>query len=205
MQDTQIIHAPISSADELRKMCTLSDNQLAARLAEIRKDILPHVHKSEAVEDGYDLELSDVPGLRAKIERVITLERECCEGLQFELSDAPQPGQLHLEIRGVNPQAQTLSQLFGETKTRGENIPQRSPLRRMLSSAGIGLVGSFVIFCVLPISLAAVLGASATAYVAKLDSLPVLAVAAIAFGGMAWWFQRQRSTLKGKEGKGCGC
>lgn len=194
------------SSDALRDMCTLSNDQLTVRLAEIRRDIVPHVQQAHRLPDGVALELNNTPGLRAKIERVITLERECCAGLQFGLSDTTQTGGLGLEIRGVDPDAESLKQLFSgiEGETQGE--VQGGRIRGVLRSAGTGIVGSVFLFCILPMGLTGLFGVSATAYLAQLDSLPVLSVAAMVFAGAAWWWQR-RSGLKTREagGRGCGC
>ncbi len=150
--------------------------------------------------------LDNTPGLREKIERGIGLERECCAGLQFGLSDRTQTGSLRLEIRGVDPSAESLKQLFGEMETGGKEEVGGRRTRGILRSAGVGIFGSFFLLCVLPIGLAGLFGASATAYLAQLDSLPVLSGAAMIFAGAAWWWQ-QRSGLKTGEtsGTGCGC
>ncbi len=206
MQHTETIATPHNSSDALRDMCTLSDDQLTVRLAEIRRDIVPHVRQTHRLQDGVALELNNTPGLRAKIERVIALEQECCAGLQFALSDTPQTGDLRLEIRGVDPSVQSLQQLFAGAESGAAQESRGGRIRGVLSSAGIGIVGSFLLLCVLPIGLVGLLGASATAYLAKLDSLPVLSAAAIVFAGAAWWWQR-RPRLKTEEanGRGCGC
>ena len=62
-------------------MCTLSDDQLATRLAEIRCEVLPHIRKTQKLEDGLVLEFNDTPNLKAKVERLVALEQECCAGL----------------------------------------------------------------------------------------------------------------------------
>ncbi len=201
-ETTQIFGSP---AGGLEEMCTLPPDQLASRLAEVRRDVLPYVRKTDKLEDGYVLEFSGAPGLKARVERLIALERECCEGLQFDLSEEPQAGGLRLEVRGIDPEDGILKQLFSGSE-RGLGVPLRgSFLRRALSSAGIGIGGTFLLFCVLPIGLAGLLGASATAYLAKFDSLPALSAAAVVFGGAAWWHQRRRPTPKGEEGRGGGC
>jgi hypothetical protein len=187
-------------------MCTLSADQLTVRLAEIRRDIVPYVQHTHRLQDGVALELNNTPGLREKIERVIGLEHECCEGLQFALSDADQTGGLRLEIRGVDPSSESLKQLFGGLENEAKGEAQGGRIRGVLSSAGVGIAGSFFLFCVLSIGLAGLFGASATAYLAQLDSLPVLSGAAMIFAGAAWRWQR-RSGLKTEEasGRSCGC
>jgi hypothetical protein len=83
--------------------CTLSTDRLAERLAWIRSQILPHAVRTERLESGVAWELDAAPGLAAKLDRLIELERECCEGIAFERAASPTPGCLRLEVRGVDP------------------------------------------------------------------------------------------------------
>lgn len=147
MQHAETITVPDNSSDALRDMCTLSDDQLTVRLAEIRRDIVPHVQQTHRLQDGVALELNNTPGLRAKIERFIGLERECCVGLQFGLSDATQTGGLRLEIRGVDS-AEILEQLFSGMGDRAKEESQGGRIHSVLRSAGVGIFGSFFLFCV---------------------------------------------------------
>jgi hypothetical protein len=52
MQHAETITVPDNSSDALRDMCTLSDDQLTVRLAEIRRDIVPHVQQTHRLQDG---------------------------------------------------------------------------------------------------------------------------------------------------------
>ena len=207
MQKSEAIQTSNNPAGAVPDMCRLSDDQLTTRLAEIRRDVLPHIRKTHKLEDGLVLEFNDTPNLKAKVERLVALEQECCAGLRFELQERPQPEGLKLEIRGIDPQSGTVEQLLAGIQSNAETPSQGSRLRRVLSSTGIGVAGAFFVFCVLPIGLAALLGASATAYVAKLDNPLLLSVGAIVFGGAAWWFQKRRSTAQseGSGSDGCGC
>ena len=67
MQETLTHQTSGRSPDSLRDMCTLSNDQLAVRLTEIRQDILPHVRQTHSLTDGYLLELHAASGLREKI------------------------------------------------------------------------------------------------------------------------------------------
>lgn len=207
MQKSEAIQTSGNPAGAVRDMCTLSNDQLTSRLAEMRRDILPHIRKTHTLEDGLVLEFRDTPNLKAKVERLVALEQECCAGLRFELQEKPQPEGLKLEIRGIDPQSGTFEQLLAGIENNAQAPSQGSRLRRILSSTGIGVAGAFVVFRLLPIGLAALLGASATAYVAKLDNPLLLSVGAIVFGAAAWWFQKRRSTAQseGSGRGGCGC
>ena len=120
------------------------------------------------------------------------------------LSDTAQAGGLRLEIRGVDPRSEILTQLFGTGQAQIPAVSQGRGMKRFLRSAGIGVAGSFLLCCALPIGLVGLLGAGATVYLGKLESLPVLAAATLIFGGLAWWWHPQ-PTLKETDGKGSGC
>jgi hypothetical protein len=85
--------------------CTLSTDRLAERLAWIRSRILPHAVRMERLAAGVAWELDAAPGLADELERLIALERECCEGIAFERMSSATPGRLRLEVRGVDPDA----------------------------------------------------------------------------------------------------
>ena len=137
MQRTGIRQTPNGRMGELEARRTLTPDQLTIRLAEIRRDVLPHVRKTERLEDGYVFERNGTPEPRARVERLIALERECCGGLQFDLGQGPQAAGLRLNIRGIDPQAGTLEQLLAGIE-RGLRTPlRRIFLRRTLSSTGI--------------------------------------------------------------------
>ncbi len=82
--------------------CTLSPEALAARLAWIRDEILPHVLETTSLERGLAFELAAAPGLAERIDRLVRLERECCTGLVFERVASRAPGRLRLEVRNAN-------------------------------------------------------------------------------------------------------
>ena len=58
---------PVGAAGD---MCRLSDDQLTTRLAEIRRDILPHIRKTHNLEDGLVLEFNETPNLKTKVEKL---------------------------------------------------------------------------------------------------------------------------------------
>ena len=85
--------------------CALSGDALADRIAWLAREILPHVSVVAPIEGGVAVELAEVPGLAAKLDRLIELERACCPGLRFERSARRDPGRLRLEVRGLDPRA----------------------------------------------------------------------------------------------------
>jgi len=111
MQKSEAMQTSGDLAGAVRDMCRLSDDQLTTRLAEIRRDILPHIRKTHNLEDGLVLDFNDTPNLKTKFERLGALEQECCAGLRFEFQKRPQSEGLKLKIRGIEPQAGTFEQL----------------------------------------------------------------------------------------------
>ncbi len=95
-------------------ICTLSEKDLGERMAWIRDEILPHAHRTERLESGFAWDLVMAPGLAAKLDRLIALERECCSGIVFERSEASVSGRLRLEVRGIDPEAPVFRALHAQ-------------------------------------------------------------------------------------------
>jgi hypothetical protein len=81
--------------------CSLPNDELRNRLAWIRSEILPHATRSERLENGRAWEFGRSPDVRAKLERLVELERACCSGLHFDLEDGP--ASLRLTVEGIDP------------------------------------------------------------------------------------------------------
>ena len=166
------------------EVCTLSADGLDGRLAWVRSEIMPHALSSERSRDGIAWELEDVPGLAAKLDRLIDLERECCSDIVFEHRTSPTPGRRLFEVRGINAAGFATLQLDASGPRR-----LGGPLAR---AAGIGTLLSLLVCCVLPIAAAAVLGATTAAAFASLDDPWVIAGAAALFGAAAFGWQVRR-------------
>ncbi len=95
-------------------VCTLSAGGLEERLAWIRAEILPHAVASEPSPDGIAWELEEAPGLVAKLDRLVALERECCSGIVIEHGPSPVAGRRRLEMRGIDPRAAVFASLQGD-------------------------------------------------------------------------------------------
>ena len=93
------------------EICTLPATGLAGRLAWIRAEILPHAVSSEPSADGIVLQLDDAPGLAAKLDRLVELERDCCSGIAFEHAPGPGAGRWRLVVHGIDPQASVFKSL----------------------------------------------------------------------------------------------
>lgn len=169
--------------------CSLSQPAFEDRLAWIRAEVLPHVQEREVLDDGVAWRFADEPELRAKLERLVALESDCCnsDAIRFELH-APSGHDLRLEVHGVDP---------GHPLLRGP-AADAGRVARVAKAGGLGAVGAFVLFCVVPMGIAAIAGAAVAAPLAGLESPFTLAAGSLAFGAVAWWMLRRR-----EAGKAC--
>ena len=171
--------------------CTLTPPEFGERLRWIREEILPHAKGREALEGGAAWRFEAGPSMRAKLERLVALESDCCDPdeIRFVLHEEPATGGLRLEVHGIDPE----SMLLATTPAAGE---RSSALKRVLKAGGTGAVGSVVVFCVLPIGIAAIAGASVAAPLAGLESPATLAGGSLVFGAAAWWLLRRREARR---------
>lgn len=159
-------------------ICSLPPDDLQGRLAWIRAEILPHALGRERLEDGVAWELADAPGLAAKLDRLVALERACCGGVVFAHRPGRRAGRRRLEVRGVDPDARVFA----------------APGARASRAGGLGALASLFVCCVLPAVIAAALGASLAAPLASLDHPTVIGATAVAFAaGALAWERRRRS------------
>ena len=86
---------------DIRAICDLSDEDLEARRAQLREDLVPQVRGREELSDGLALFFDATPEMREELDAFIAFESECCPELGFSLRDAS--GALRLEIRGLDP------------------------------------------------------------------------------------------------------
>jgi hypothetical protein len=168
-------------------VCTLPADGLGERLAWIRSEILPHAITHERKSNGIAWELDDSPGLVAKIDRLIALEKDCCSGIVFEHRPSPTAkGRRRLEVRGIDPRAAIVADLRvgpGQPRRAGSGLAR---------AVGLGSMFSLFVCCAIPFVAAALFGATAAAPFASLDRPWVIASVAVVFGGAAFAWQRRR-------------
>jgi len=153
-------------------VCSLSRAELEDRLAMIRKEILPHVKRTEDLPDGRAWEFEENPGMRAKLEQWVELERRCCGGLDWKLERLPS-NQLRLAVLG----AELGSGFFELLAEPAKAAEPGGRLARLAKSGGVGLGGALLVCCVLPQAVLAVAGAAVAAPLLALDRpLPLIAV-----------------------------
>lgn len=174
------------------EICTLPADGLGERLAWVRAEILAHAVSSERSADGIVWQLDDAPGLAAKLDHLVALERECCAGIVFEHAPAATAGRRRLAVHGIDPQASVFSSLH----VAAAGPPELGA--RVAKAAGLGAALSLLVCCVLPIGVAALFGAGVAAPFASLDNPWGIAGAALLSGGAAFaWQGRNRTAPKG--------
>ncbi len=180
-------------------ICTLPPSEIGERLRWIRNEILPHAIRSEPIEDGIAWELADEPGLAAKLDRLIELERTCCSEIAFEQAPSTTPGQRRLEAHGADPNAAIF-------KLSGEAPGEPARLGRQLAKAsGWGALTALLVCCLLPIGLVALLGAAAAAPFTGLDQpLFIIAIAALSGAAAFAWQRRKPKTSPRPSAPSCG-
>ncbi|MCR9093824.1 MAG: hypothetical protein NXI30_06395 [bacterium] len=167
-------------------VCSLPSGDLDERLAWIQREILPHATASERRPRGRVIELRDAPGLAAKLDHLISLERDCCAGIVFERGETSRPDHLRLEIRGVDPDASVFAVLDPTGRSDATSV-------RIGKAVGFGAIVSFLVCCVLPLAAGTIFGAAAVAPIASLDAPGPIALGALVGSAAAWRWQAVRS------------
>ena len=184
--------------------CSLTADEASNRMSWIRSEIVPHAIRTVRLERGLAFELAEAPGLAAKLDRLIELERACCSDIDivFERVASATSGHPRLEVRGIDPDAEVFQSLLEP------DVPATQPASRLAKAAGIGAIATLFICCVLPVAAVALAGAAA-APIAGLESLGGLAASGIATGSAAWlWLGRRHARRKidrNQPSTGCGC
>ena len=91
--------------------CSLEPAQLEERLAMVRREIAPHARGKRRLSHGLCFEFDATPELRARLERLAELERQCCAGLDFRVCE--DGARLRFEILGVDPASDLFDALTG--------------------------------------------------------------------------------------------
>lgn len=65
--------------------CALTPASQRVEIKRFRAELAPHVLKRERLEDGARLTFTAAPGLRAKIDRLVELDRDCCAFLDHQV------------------------------------------------------------------------------------------------------------------------
>lgn len=180
-------------------VCSLPPDDMAARMAWVRQEILPHAIETVRLGRGLAFELLAAPGLGERLDRLVELERACCSEIVFESMASAVPGRLRLEVRGIDPDAEIFRSLDVPAST-GEQPSLRA---RVAQAAAAGVLGSLILCCVLPVAAVAALG-TAAAPLTALDGPVPIALGALVGGTAAWWWLGRRRVAH-DAGCGPGC
>lgn len=208
---------------EIRAICNLSDEEFTARRKELREGLMPLVRGREKLSDGLALFFDASTPIREELEAFVAFERECCPGLGFSVHDTP--GALRLEIRGVDPNASLFAGAGAETGgasdaaaelgaepglfAQRETHERFGALRALRALRTLGIAGAvaLLVCCVVPIGIAALVGAKLAAPLSALDNPWVIALGTVGFASLLWRRERVRaSRARAAAGTGgCGC
>ena len=100
-----------TSADASGDVCSLPPADLHDRVTMIRRDIVPLARRTEALPNGRVWEFAPDPGLQSKLEALVTFERECCSGLDWNLEVENET--LRLRVEGIAPDSDFFAPLVG--------------------------------------------------------------------------------------------
>jgi len=202
-QSTAWATAPANLAD----FCSLSPDDLEDRLAMVRRDLQPHASASQKLENGIAWDFEASPEMRARLEDLARLERQCCSDLEFEVWENPSGTRLRFEISGADPRTGFFDRLDLSNPKGAAKIP--SGWLRLAQRGGLAALASLVVCCVIPAALVSFAGISIAAPLMKLDDPLVIVGSAVVFATLLWLHDRRRSNraalLSTQESGGCGC
>jgi hypothetical protein len=186
---------------EVRAICNLSDEDFETRRAQLRRDLFSQVRGRRELPDGLVLRFDATPEMRDELEDLVRFERECCPTLGLRLQSDPQS--LQLEIQGIDPRSAEFASI-GQLETDGEWVPTGGARAwlALVRSAGLGALGAFLVCCVVPVGLVAVLGIALP--LAAFESPWVLGPGAVAISILFWRWERRREAARANA-QGCGC
>lgn len=96
---------------DLATICDLPDDDREARVAMIRRELIPRVIDREELADGMAFEFVASPEMERTLARLVELERRCCGGLSWTVH--PAGNRLRLTIRGLDPASPFFRELTG--------------------------------------------------------------------------------------------
>ncbi len=97
------------ASDDFAQICNLPGEELEKRRAMIKTEIAPHVRGTEELPNGLAWEFARSPALRARLERLVALEQQCCGGLEWRLESPQGADTLRLVVLGVDPSSEAFA------------------------------------------------------------------------------------------------
>lgn len=93
--------------------CSLTDSEFQQRRANLLKTLQGAVLETRELGDGFAYRFPSEANWIAQLAQLITVERECCPFLQFDLRLEPENGPIWLELTGPEGTKEFLKSLFG--------------------------------------------------------------------------------------------
>ena len=121
-------------------VCNLPSDELEARVATVRAELLPLVRRRRQLPDGIAWEFERGAGMRTRLEQFVEFERQCCSGLAFEIEEPPQADILRLTVRGAG--ASAFEALGGSALDIPSGPARGGAFARVAKAAGVGVLAS---------------------------------------------------------------
>ena len=100
--------------EKLPLACKLTDTEFQQRRTEILKNFRGAVQETKELENGYRYRFPSTANWIGELAQLITVERECCPFLQFDLRIEAGNGPVWLELTGPEGTKDFLQSLFVE-------------------------------------------------------------------------------------------
>ncbi len=189
--------------------CSLPPADCPDRLAMIRDEIALFAKSTLRLENGIAWEFEATDEIRARLEKLVRLERECCGHLEFEIWENSNGTRLRFEVLGADPNTGYFGG-FAASQGATDGKPRERWLR--LGRRGALAAGaSFFVCCVIPGALVSFAGIKVAAPFTKLDNPVVMAAGTVLFASLFWFRERRRPRTASaaaentKEASSCGC
>ncbi len=92
--------------------CTLTDNEFQERRSGLLAKVRDQVQEVKSLDSGYALRFESTNEIIDELTRLIQLERNCCQFLEFNLRVLPEQGPIWLELSGPEGTKEFLDSLF---------------------------------------------------------------------------------------------
>ncbi len=194
--DTTASNAEQSGCEDV---CSLPSDELRDRVAMVRRELLPHVKRREALANGVGLEFEHTLAMQKTLEDFVAFERECCSGLEWKLR-RPSSRVLRLDVQGLAPDSDFFRVFGGAAE-----VPRLGRLARLAQAGALGSGVAFFLCCIVPVGIGAVAGTAVAASLAKLDDPLVIAAGSFVLAVPAWLWLKRRAEHSAEAGCTDGC
>jgi len=95
--------------------CSLNDDELAARSAFVRRELLAGVVERQELDNGYAFRFPGAGNWHVNVAEFVASERQCCSFFHFELTFEPGLGSIWMKLTGPEGTKQFIEATFHET------------------------------------------------------------------------------------------